>query len=514
MTKNHELYIKLDIPCESFHEDVGYHYVKSRNAYERIVPDDSIHTLDSNTVRTCLSTCPSNYMFGPGIDLARYSFPIGPPLEYAGNACEEALRFHRQISDGTTMQLYCVFVNKHGQAVPGHIFDARKQKYIVFACHYMSPDKGILSSFDEFLEMIGLSSWAFKTSNPLHAVNKSKQRVSNMMCKGCTHAKMAISSPSVTSVPSICYSTGDRVLPVLGQTMCMSEDGTLYFGVIPHVVPSATHEIYPLVYASLNEPGLTSSKGPCELFLVHFQFPSDIPIILMNPDILLDKGLSSKIEMCSGKQAGSYITDSYNFSTGRFTGGLGLPHSANEQVNPLFLMRDQKMKVNGKDHFISIQGLNIALVDAPVVFRVLQLYVIKQCGMDATRLSFLDPEDSDAMLAHKVNEWLEAHGILPGPSLHHVCNALSEAVVKAFDDHILFNALMSHVEQLNPKKVDKSGLFHVIKDTLMKEIGSISLSLVVKIALCKDLVLHHASCDGDKTLEMEVPLLIQFHEHT
>ena len=512
MSKHHEVYIRLDIPCAAFHDDIGYHYVKSRSAYERITPDDAIHTLDPNTVRNCLSSSPSNYMFGPGIDLARYSFPIGPPLEYASGANVPS-QFHRSISDGTTMQLYCVFVNKRGNAVPGWVFDARKQKYVVFTCHYMSQDKGILSTFDEFLEMIGLSSWSYKTNTPSHVVSKSKPRVSNMMCQGCLHTKMALSSPTVTSVPSICYSSGDRVLPVLGQSMCMSEDGSMYFGVLPHVVPSAAHELYPMIYASVNEPGLTSSKGPCELFLVHFQFPSEAPVVLMNPDIILDKEVSVRLEKLAASSDSSYATDAYNFSTGVFNGVLGNTRTGESRIcNPLILVRDQKIRVSGDDFWLSIQGLNIALVDAPVVYRVLQLYVVRVCGVDATRLSFLDPEDTGAMLAHKVNDWLEAHGVLPGPSLHQVCNAMTEAIVKAFDDHILFNALMSHIEQLNPKKVDKSGLFHVIKETLSKELCSISLSLVVKIALQKDIVLTSTEHDNDMNLEMEVPLLIYFHE--
>lgn len=500
--KDHEIFIRLDIPSSSFHEDVGYRYAKGKGMYERIAPDDTLHTLDPGTVRNCVGSSPSNYIFGPGIDIARHSFPLGPPLEFAGSNTANT-RFYRNINNGTVLQLYCVFIDKNGNPVPSWVFDARKQKYNVFVCPFMTPDKHILGSFEEFLDQIGLSGWLFRNNGN----QKSKAMVSNLICQGCMYTKMAIQSPTITSVPGLCYSSGDRVIPILGQSMVMSEDGTMFFGLNPQVVPSATHEVYPLVYASLNEPGMTSSKGPCELFLVHFQFPSQAPVIALNKDIILDKGVIDRLGVIATSYRGTYVSESFNFSKGNFIGYLG--DDKEFPRNPLILVRDQTIHFDGTAHCISIQGLNIALIDAPVVYRVLQLYVVKACDVDATRLSFMDPDDDDAMLAHRVDDWLESRGILHGPSLHHVCNALTEAVVKAFDDQDLFNALMMHVEQLSGKKIDKSGIYQNIKGTLLKEIGSLSLSLVIRLSLQKDQI--HGTDQGG-CVDVDVPLLINFHE--
>ena len=500
--KDHEIFIRLDVPSAAFHDDVGYHYSKGKKKYERIAPDDFINTLDPGTIRNCVGTSPSNYVFGPGIDLAKYSFPLGPQLEYSsGNddgTNEKGSRFYRNISNGTVLQLYCVFIDKNGKPVPGWIFDGRKQKYNVFVCPFMTSDKNILGSFEEFLSYIGLSGWLYKNGQ-----QKSKSNFSNVICQGSIYTKIAIQSPTVTSVPGLCYSAADRIIPILGQSMVMSEDGILYFGINPQMVPSATHEIYPLLYASLNEPGMTSSKGPSELFLVHFQFPVQNPVISLNQDIIIDKGVLDRLSSIASMHKGTYLSESFNFTKGKFTGYLG-----DSEVNPLMLVRDQVMQFDGVDHFVSIQGLNMALIDAPVVYRVLQLYVVKACGVDATRLSCMDPDDEDAMLAHRVDDWLESRGVLHGPSLHHVCNALTEAVVKAFDDPVLFNALMAHVEQLNAKKIDKSGLYNNIKSTLLREIGSLCLSLVVKLSLQKDQIQK----EHNGQIDIDVPLLISFHE--
>ncbi len=500
--KDHEIFIRLDIPGAAFHDDVGYHYSKSKKKYERITPDDLIHTLDPGTIRNCIGSSPSNYVFGPGIDLAKYSFPLGPQLEYSKpDDGGKGFNVFRSISNGTVIQLYCVFIDKNGKPVPGWQFDARKQKYNVFVCPFMTSDKYILGSFEEFLGYIGLSAlsgWSYKTKQ-----EKGKPTYSNVICQGSTYAKIAIQSPTVTSVPGLCYSSSERIIPILGQSMVMSEDGMLFFGINPQMVPSATHEVYPLLYASLNEPGMTSSKGPSELFLVHFQFPVQNPVIALNKDIIIDKGVLDRLGEIANVHKGGYLCESFNFIKGKFTGYLG-----EDDVNPLMLVRDQTMQFDGVDHFVSIQGLNMALVDAPVVYRVLQLYVVKACEVDATRLSCMDPDDEAAMLAHRVDEWLESRGILHGPSLHHVCNALTEAVVKAFDDPELFNALMIHVEQLNAKKIDKSGLYNNIKSTLLREIGSLSLSLVVKLSLQKD----QLQMEHNGQVDIDVPLLISFHD--
>lgn len=501
-----DFYVKLDLPCSAFHDDVGYHFARSKGIYEKITPDENIRTLDANIVRSCIGMGASNYLIGPGIEMAKYSFPVGPQLEFARSATNTPT-FYRPISGGTTIQLHCVFLNKNGEAVPGWMFDARKQKYIVFACHFMSPDMKILANFEDFIDLIGLNGWTYKSNNAAHVSSKSKAFVPNMLSQGCRYIKMALQSSNISSVANICYSANDHVLPLLGNTMCMSEDGSKFFGIIPHVVPSASFEMYPFVYAALNEPGMTSTIGPCELYAVHFQHPSEVPVILFNKDIIFEEDMMNRLAETACKNPGTYTSDVLNFSNGEFH---KLASSKDKQTNALFRMRDQRITIDSHEHHVSVQGLNIALVDVPLVYRVLQLYVVNQCGLDATRMSFLDPDDHDAMLAHKVNDWLEVHNILTDPSLQHVCDSLTKAVVSAFDDPLLFNSLMNQMEQFNPKRVDKTGIYQAIKTTLSDELSSITLALMVNIDLKKDSIVK-TTTGLMESITMELPLLISFH---
>jgi hypothetical protein len=535
-----DFYLTLDVPLACLHPDVGYYYSRRKGRFVRLAPGDVdsdgdglASTLeDAAALAEAMATRPSSHFLGgPGIDLLRHSFAFGPALEAPAGGAQ---LYHRRVLPGARLQLYACFLDRAGAAVPGKHFDAQRHKHVVYGGMFVGPGGGVLRSFASVLAAVGLEGWVVASGGEGASDGGDNDA---LLAMGSPFAKASLRDAAPRALRSaLAYyrasaAGAERALGALGPATCISDDGAAYFGVAPQLVPSPAREVYPVVYAALNEPGCTSSSGPCELFVVHFQWPGRALLPCLSPDMALDASGFARCVLpppppagAAQQEAPAFNAATVDLRTGRAAALGGAPGGT---LNPRFLLRDQRVPaaasgaaapgacacaggapLPGEEFRISVQGLNVALADAPFAHRLLQLYACARAGVPLRRLTDLDPADGEALAVHLVRPWLDAAGVLPEPTLQRLCAAASGALRRALDDPVAFDGLVSGLAAAHPGAVDATGIFRPLRATLDGIVaapgGAGACALVgLELDFCRD-------ADGAREAAFVVPVLLRF----
>ena len=231
------------MPLGAFSTDVGYRYNKMTKTFERLASALSMHSMDPAVLRHSVSNCPSSFVAGLGIDVIRFSFPLGPLMVSP---------------KGARVQLFCVFLNKHGMAVPHVAYDPRRQKYIVCGAFFMDRDGSLIENHDKITKHLGLDGYVpTRTSQP------DEGGPLTCMSGGFERTKSSMAAAHIAHVQNVLKAEGDRLVPALGQDTCVCEDGAgIFYGIVPHAVPSPSQQLYPMVFAACSENGSSSMDGP------------------------------------------------------------------------------------------------------------------------------------------------------------------------------------------------------------------------------------------------------------
>lgn len=483
-----DFHVRVAMPLICFSPDVGYRYNKAKKTFEKIASINSTHVMIPSRLRKCIRNDASSFMAGLGIDFIKKSFPIGAPLSPTNLKLADG----RRLSRGTVLQLHGVFLDKKGNAVSHFAFDSRRSKYVVYAACFMGEDGSPLATHEQILEAIGLEGW-----KPAHVSDSTPL---NCVCGSFPFAKSSASSARVVSPRNILKFEDDKIAAVSGPSTCVAEESSsTFYGLIPHMVPSASNQLYPVVYATLCEPGMTTTSGPCEIYIVHFQCPKGNLVPLLNKDICID-AQPEALESRSPAVQLSPIIQSFVYKVFKDA--------------PQALLREQRVLTEPPDagnSTISIQSMNIAMVDAPLPFRVMQIAALVLSGVPTARVASLDPEDTEAMQVHDVSAWMERHGIVASAAVEALANAVTESMLKQFDSEDAFNALMAYLERCAPKCIDKAGGYKSVTETLDRVITTQPLSLFMSV----DVQLQYDNTakssnkrPGPATLRMRVPLLL------
>lgn len=452
-----DFHVRLALPLSCFSPDVGYRYNKTKKIFEKISSINALHVMNPSRLRMCVREDPSSFMAGLGIDLVKKSFPIGAPLSPA----QFRLPDGRPLSPGTLLQLHGVFLDKQGNAVPHFEFDSRRSKYIVYAACFMGEDGSPIASQQEILSSIGLEGWQA-------ARGTSESTVMTCVSGSFPFAKSTASSARVVSVRNILKFEDDKIAAVTGPSTCVAEESSgTFYGIIPHIVPSASKQIYPLVYATVCEPGMTTTAGPCEIYIVHFQCPKGIMVPFLNKDIYID---AQPDAMDTSRSPHSPIVQSFMYNV--FNGA------------PQALLRDQRVLIEPSDlcnSTISIQSMNIALADAPLPFRIMQIASLAMSGIPTARVASLDPDDTEAMRVHDVAAWMDQRGVVASAAVEALSSAVTESISKQFDSDDAFNSLMVYLDRCAPKCIDKAGGYKSVIETLERVLNTQPLSLFMTV---------------------------------
>lgn len=488
MSTSPEFYVNLNLPVTSINENVGYHFNKNKNTFEFLAPDDNINFLNNDQLINSIKNNPSFFSFGHGVDFIKHSFPLGPCYKYANDNSAHVTNFFKPLSENSTLQLYAVFLDKTGKSVHPFQFDARKQKYIVYGGMFFDECGKPINNFTDFLNLCGLGSW----------IPISDDTTISVISSSATYTKTSFAASNIMSVKSMLMYTNDKVTPCMGPNMCMSEDGISFFSVIPHIVPSPTYEMYPLIYATVNENGFTSSNGPCDMYILHMQNPTELCLVCENDDIVID---TTSI----GDAHAHLMNNLLCYETIDMRTGNGV--LSKKAINPHMLIKNQKIHVDDIVKHVNIQAMNIALIDAPLPQRIMQLFSFIKCGIDVNRLGQMDPEDKETMDVHTVHEWLEKQSIISTPSIDYLANIISNNINDTFNSSSIFHTVMAAIDKQNPKKLDKSGMFKGLIESLNQELLLLNIQIKIKIEFHTDDKFEYQNGSI-----IEIPTLLKFYE--
>jgi hypothetical protein len=493
-----DFYLSIDVPVAAIvNPDVGYHYKGgSVDAFMKLAPSSDDHTLDPAVVRECVQTEPSAFMGGMRMKLMKYSFPFGPVLKLTDCGPSGVQFYHRHVCPGSTIQLYACFLDNQGRAVPAYEMDAKKEKYVVYGSTVLASNgMAAIESFRGIINSFGLSEWTFDSTAPFLPPN--------MVSTPWRFAKSSLQVPSPSPAPNTLYYQSEGAVRTMGMSMCVSEDGgDTFLGVTPQLVPSPSYEYYPMVFASLAEPECRLRRGPCELFLVHFQWPGSRCLPCVNPDIYVDNE-GFRMALYQNSVDDIFTATTVNLKTGSVGGG--------RTVNPRMLIREQKMPgvacpKAAASCRVSIQCLNAALMDAPLVQRVLQLYVCMRSGVAASRLAEPDPSDSEALSVYLVEQWLQGKSIIPGHTCQRLSTSITRAIVEAFDSPRVFDRFIKEIARLYPDAIDRSGRFSQLVP-LLKGLAATKGGVGAHLDLQMN---FKADVDSRLDAAFSVPVLINF----
>jgi hypothetical protein len=472
-----DMYIRVRLPISEMNPDFGCAVINGKS--KLVVPDGFSNLISPPAVLRALEQEPSCFLAGESFSVLRHSFNMGPRLLLPCRAGRQHL-VHRLLGEGAEVQVHGVFVDNSGNPVSPMHYDSDRKRTLAYGASFVDSLGVPCTLASDVLSLLGLDGFV--------VVPDSSSPVWDVTCIG----------------PGLSHD-GDTLRLRPGR---QASDVDVH----PCAVPSARYQVHPVVFASVSESGVSSSAGPGELFLLY------------------RTGASWRLG--SGRyEFGELFAPELSHSVGSDrTRGMATPlvshierfcpeteaESEGKSVclAPRLLLHGAKLC--STDITVSIQNLNLAMIDAPPVHRVLQLLALVRSGISGERLVVDDSDDTEVVDAYRVLPALESAHILIGPALDGLSAALRRGLTSLLDSDTLGEALISLMPNGNTNRFRS---FRGVMSTSPYKENPLPIALCATI----DLVIHDplSSSKGTSTstetetetetgAQVSVPLYIEF----